>query len=302
MKKTSRKIRPKISSMNRALWILACASTPAAFAQRGSDYVSHRPISETPSSGIPGFFDTETASAGSLVFDVPSLSIDYGISEHLTLGTNAVAVLSTSLWLANGGKSATPIVMLKARYRIFSQEGWTSSVTGYGGGARLQAGQINSLESRNILVTYALGTINFVKQFDSQSLGLSLLHIHYGTTSGQATSDPSAQEIRRLTSVISVWARQSFLASFEGEALVAFCADSSGYDNRATVRIEINEACFGPSKTAPALRGLLSWRSSPEWYWSIGAVWQPAGTMPPLPYLGFNYLTQLRQPENREKE
>lgn len=107
-----------------------------ALAQRGETLEARPSIFNTPTSGYPGFFDTNVAEPGAIVVEwppiilpiipVPSIAVDYGVNERLTVGTNAM--LTILPWAA-GMKSVT----LKARTLLYGNEDMQSAVTGYMG-------------------------------------------------------------------------------------------------------------------------------------------------------------------------
>lgn len=113
------------------------ASLPSgAFAQRGSMNPGNPDTFVNPTKGFPGFFDTNLATHGSLVVEwpplilpfipMPSIAVDYGVTDTLTVGTNAL--VSTVPWLA-GGKGLS----LKARTLVYGTETSQSAATVYGG-------------------------------------------------------------------------------------------------------------------------------------------------------------------------
>lgn len=121
--------------------ILALISN-RSLAQRGESIDSNPAVFTSPTQGYPGFFDTNMAEPHSMVIEwppiilpfvpVPSIAMDYGLSERLTLGTNA---LMTSIPWLFGIKSAA----IKARTLLYGNESMQSTATGYlgyfGGGA-----------------------------------------------------------------------------------------------------------------------------------------------------------------------
>ena len=115
-----------------------------ALAQRGETLEAKPGLFTSPTQGYPGFFDTNMAEPEALVVEwppiilpiipVPSIAVDYGINERLTVGTNALLTLLP--WIA-GVKSAT----VKARTLLYGSESMQSSATAYlgyfGGGEGL---------------------------------------------------------------------------------------------------------------------------------------------------------------------
>lgn len=91
---------------------------------------------QTFMSAFPGLLDTNVAPHNSIVLELPTFAIDYGVTENWTLGTNALAVAATAYTL-------TPVVYLQSRYRFFSNNYISSTITGFGG--RSWNGPIHSL-------------------------------------------------------------------------------------------------------------------------------------------------------------
>lgn len=95
-----------------ALAVVSLTGLGAARAQRGQAFVEQAAAPRTSTSGFPGLFDTEQVARGDLVADLPLLSIDYGVTDNLSVGTYALALLPLL-----GGK---PSVLGKLRYRLYS--------------------------------------------------------------------------------------------------------------------------------------------------------------------------------------
>jgi hypothetical protein len=105
-----------------------------ALAQRGETLEAKPALLTSPTQGYPGFFDTNMAEPGALIVEwppiilpiipVPSIAVDYGVNERLTVGTNAL--LSFLPWIA-GVKSAT----VKARTLLYGTESMQSTATAY---------------------------------------------------------------------------------------------------------------------------------------------------------------------------
>ena len=122
----------------KASWVLLLAAglSTAANAQRGAMRPGSPSSFTNPAQGYPGFFDTNLADHGSLVVEwppiilpiipVPSIAVDYGVSDTLTVGTNAL--ISTLPWLF-GAKG----ISLKARTLVYGTDSAQSVATVYGG-------------------------------------------------------------------------------------------------------------------------------------------------------------------------
>lgn len=112
----------------------ALINSSFVFAQRGETLEARPSIFNTPTTGYPGFFDTNMAKEGDVVVEwppiifpmipMPSIAVDYGVNERLTVGTNALLTLVP--W-ALGMKSVT----LKARTLLYGNETMQSAISGY---------------------------------------------------------------------------------------------------------------------------------------------------------------------------
>jgi hypothetical protein len=113
---------------------LALMNTTLALAQRGETLQAKPSLFTSPTQGYPGFFDTNMAEPEALIVEwppvilpiipVPSIAVDYGLNERLTVGTNALLTLLP--WIA-GVKSAT----VKARTLLYGTESMQSTATAY---------------------------------------------------------------------------------------------------------------------------------------------------------------------------
>ena len=135
----------------------ALAAPRGANAQRGAAFVEQAAAPSAPQSGFPGLFDTEMAARGGVVVEVPWLSLSYGVSENLTVGTNVWAALP-SAWGA-------PSALLMARYRHFSSARVTSVLTAYGGYAHADALAEEGKDARAFIL---LGTSNTTVRLGSR--------------------------------------------------------------------------------------------------------------------------------------
>lgn len=95
-----------LSSRAICVTLISCFSSHA-LAQRGARYEGNAHPWDSPTRGFPGYFDTNVAEKGSWVVELPPLiygaipmpstEVDYGVSESLTVGSNAL--LTTVPWL-----------------------------------------------------------------------------------------------------------------------------------------------------------------------------------------------------------
>jgi hypothetical protein len=103
--------------------------------QRGEPNSASPHAMTTPTSGYPGFFDTNMAEPGSIVVEwpplllpfipMPSIQVDYGVTDTLTVGTNAL--VTTLPWLL-GARGAS----LKVRTMLIGDAEFQSTATFYG--------------------------------------------------------------------------------------------------------------------------------------------------------------------------
>lgn len=115
---------------------LAWRITTIASAQRGASYEGNSHAWNAPSRGFPGYFDTNVADKGSMVLELPPLiyglipmpstAFDYGVTESLTVGTNAL--LTTLPWLFGAQGAA-----IKARSLLIGTAEHQSAATVYAG-------------------------------------------------------------------------------------------------------------------------------------------------------------------------
>lgn len=107
-----------------------------SFAQRGAKYEGTAHPWEAPSQGFPGYFDTNVVDPGKIVLEfppliygivpMPSMALDYGMSETLTIGTNSLVTTLPWLFGAQG-------VSLKARSLMIGSSEHQSAATVYAG-------------------------------------------------------------------------------------------------------------------------------------------------------------------------
>jgi hypothetical protein len=74
--------------------------------------------------GLPGFFDTSTPEEGKVTLSLPLTSIDYGITDRWSIGTNFIAEI------APAANRKIPLY-LNTRYRFYDRSGFTSAASLY---------------------------------------------------------------------------------------------------------------------------------------------------------------------------
>jgi hypothetical protein len=107
-----------------------------AFGQRGQSYGGHAKPWSANTQGFPGYFDSNMAEENSLVVEFPPMllgivptpfiAVDYGVTETLTVGTNAAWTVLPYLF---GAKSLS----VKARTLLIGDQSEQASATYYGG-------------------------------------------------------------------------------------------------------------------------------------------------------------------------
>jgi hypothetical protein len=121
-------------SLKLLVVILTFANSSLALGQRGEPHDARPGLFISPTQGYPGFFDTNMAEPKAMIIEwppiilpiipVPSIALDYGVNERLTLGTNGL--LSSLPWLL-GVKAGT----LKARSLLYGTESMQATATAY---------------------------------------------------------------------------------------------------------------------------------------------------------------------------
>ena len=140
--------RNMFRSSQSALLILSLgfmSISSSSLAQRGELSDAKPTALANPTAGFPGFFDTNLADKNSLVVEwpplilplipMPSIAVDYGVTDTLTVGTNAL--VSTLPWLL-GARG----ISLKLRTLIFGDAAMQSAATFYG--AYIGSSQLNA--------------------------------------------------------------------------------------------------------------------------------------------------------------
>jgi hypothetical protein len=124
------------TSLRLSALLVMVGTATLTYAQRG-EMTTGKPSEFTnPTQGFPGFFDTNFAEKGSIVVEwpplilpiipTPSLAVDYGVSDTLTVGTNAL--VTTIPWLV-GARGLS----LKVRTLVAGSDTMQSAATLYAG-------------------------------------------------------------------------------------------------------------------------------------------------------------------------
>lgn len=121
---------------------------------------------DRPAEGFSGFFDSKMVRKESTVMQIPLFSFDYGVTEHFSLGANALPFLAVL--------AGNPAGSLQGRYRFFSSETVSSTLSAYGG--LLSTSTRDSTTSMG----YLAASLNTTYHFDSyQSFNLHLSSIKF---------------------------------------------------------------------------------------------------------------------------
>lgn len=244
--------------------ILLCPLQPV-IAQRGEILEAKSELFTNPTQGFPGFFDTNMAAKDSLVVEwppiilpiipVPSIAVDYGVSDTLTVGTNAL--VTTVPWLL-GAKG----VSAKARSLIYGSETMQSVATVYAGyiGAKdlstswqvLTSNTAWKIGSKHIVAAQAtiinLGVeMGAPSSLDYTNLRLSTLGLGGGY-----------QHLLSETTAISTYLLAPALTSVE--------ADTVSTNLNANFDVSSGNAMWGVARTSVDYR-------SDEWVYSLGAMY-----------------------------
>ena len=108
------------------LFFAALFPEQLALAQRGGGFESYTPSQRrSPTTGFQGFFDTEQLEKGSFSGELFTFSIDYGLTDRLSVGSNAVSLL--------GLPFGVNVLFGKSRYRFLETDRWTSALSVYAG-------------------------------------------------------------------------------------------------------------------------------------------------------------------------
>lgn len=261
-----------------------------ALAQRGIPLPYQAPAIH-PSSGISGFFDTNLADKNYFVADFPTFSVDYGFSHNMTIGTTLLTVYSAAQLLNKGKQAPFNFFNGKIRYRIFSNSGWSAALTGYYAALQVKGGQGNSAAPRAFSYLPA-ATLNVAHELQTGSAGISFLLAQASSVTGSPFS-ANYERSDKLYKLLTGWWRRSLTTSIEGEILATICAPTISVELSNLSRVDISQSCFSTNEYSGFLRGLMSWRSSQTWLWSVGAIWTPNSTRIIIPVVAAHHVAEL---------
>lgn len=231
-----------------------------ARAQRGQGEATQTPPPKTPLTGFPGAFDTNLADPGSLVLDIPSLSVDYGLTENLTVGTNG--------WFALPVLVGSPAIFVKARYRFFSDDSFASAITGYGGFLHSSGeGEDGDVESSNGSLVMLSSTNTFYLSPET-TLTAFLWFLQLGFAQGERGDVDYASA--KISSTFFGLNLQHWFNDRVGPALLAFVgAQSSTEIDSAGLSVRASSGLSFLSQGAYFVRGLVEFRAG-RWLFSPG--------------------------------
>jgi hypothetical protein len=247
-----------------ALLVLVITATGAS-AQRGELTTGTPRQFTNPNQGYPGFFDTNFADKGSLVvewppillpiFPVPSIEVDYGVTDTLTVGTNAI--VSTLPWLL-GAKG----ISLKARTLIYGNETVQNVATIYGG----------SIAGKSLAASWQVFSSN-------NSWKLAPRHIITGQAvilhmALEAGSKESIHYTNLQVSTLTLGGGYQFLVTENGSistylmvpAITAFEADTVAANISANLDARNGEIMWGMARSS------LDFRND-DWLYSLGGLY-----------------------------
>jgi hypothetical protein len=160
--------------------ILFLLFTMEVHAYRGYEVEKVQPL-KTPLSGMPGFFNASMASAKTSIFELPTFSFDYGVTDDFTLGTNFLP--------AFGLIAGYPSGSVKAKYRFISQKNYASTITGYATG--LWATEPSQTNSFRLLILTNNHTF-YSSRYHAFSLQFNAINARVSTEKNSAESSNSA--------------------------------------------------------------------------------------------------------------
>ncbi len=250
-----------------------------ALGQRGT--TTHSPTdSNSPLRGIQGFFDTELTEPGKFAFDFPSFQVEYGINHRWSIGLNGLTALAMFT------DKRTPSIGLKLRHSIHSTPSLRVTASGY-------FFQIPTIKMSNLIeeksteiFRFTLGSLNITRTIDTHELGFSSI---YGWLSSSLMTEQSVNNSLSTAHSFSsaLWWRWNANRQF-GTELLGFVtpALAQSEDSPFAESKQTNFSLTGAS----FVRGILNWRASQQWLWSVGAVSLPNFSMLAIPYIGFAVL------------
>lgn len=215
---------------------------PICYGQRGNNFsFPQENAPQTPLDGFPGFFDTNMAQNDSFVFDLPSFTLDFGLSDRLTLGINSLGAFFTSV-------SLQPLLLAKARYRLFSTPQFRNALTFYGGYSNISKTKNNPSSHANALLFS--NNFNYYLNENSQLYG-SLLFGHIDYSVAEASS-PDFEKTSFRPFFISLgyqyffsdWVGVSPLVIYNAYSHIEFDSSQIAFQSESKLAAESSNAIF----------------------------------------------------------
>lgn len=272
-------------------WIFCVSLSASAHAQRGISY-PFQPQPDSPSSGIAGFFDTNTSHPGTIVFDFPTMGLDYGLSEKITIGTNALGLLATSALVLSNKNLDSYTASGKIRFRVFSVDNWSSVLTGYILGIKTRLNSELRSDTPKSVAWLTAGTVNTSKTFRSNVIGFSLGLFDFSATNDDLNSK-SYLHTKHMFTNLALWWKYNLMQNLESEVILSVCPAGSSKNLNQMMRIDLKNSCFELETNQIYHRTSLNWRSSTHWHWSLGTIGVGADKDAIFPWMGFQYVTPL---------
>lgn len=255
-----------------ALFVAAHLCLPqGAFAQRGERYLLQEAPVRTPLSGYPGMFDAYLADSGSVVAEVPSLTVDYGFNENLTLGVNAFMAVPVLLGL--------PAVMLKARYRFFSTKDMASVFTTYGG----IVSNLPGAKTESLRIGYLIFSNNTSFYLSERKVVNAFLFTAFEKASSGSQGSLSFKEASG-SQVFAGASYQQFLSPWLGpQVLLLATLGSTQSIESSSMAASVSNGSANLSGTVFMARALADLRLGKSWLLSPGGVvlWSPGSKSDP---------------------
>jgi hypothetical protein len=229
-----------------------------AWAQRGSNYEPKSLPPQTPLTGFPGLFDTNVADEGSLVVGMPSFAVDYGLTDHLSVGANGWSLLPLV--------SGVPSIIVKTRYRFLSESSVQSTVSLHGGYIGFRPSSGPRIDAFLSILTN--NTSFFIG--DQTLLNLSLLRFSVSGTSGQRT-DLDYSAIGFTGYFAAIGGQHFFGKSFGAGVLLMQPLYVDIAVDSAVASGNVNSFVSAGSSSYPGIRLMGEFRLGKRWLLSPGA-------------------------------
>ncbi len=268
---------PQFLSLGVVLFLLSSLFSEA-HAQRGRGYGTYKPAPVTANNGFSGMFDTEQATASSVVLDLPTSLFEYGINDRLSLGVYTGPLLLNLLGMGT--------LIAKTRYQVYGNGRTSVALTGYLGA------WVPGVTGFGYL---GMGTLNANFFLDSnQAIGLSFLASRVGLTLGTlGTIDylSAAGTLAFLSAQYRFYAGKDFtLEALLGSFVVqSVDVDSAGFGASAQFGIASLSDGGGMARVTADFRAGESFLLSPQ-FWLISVAGEETLLLP-LPFFNVSYRT-----------